>query len=186
MLARCRNKRDPNYGGRGISVDPRWVGDGGFSRFLAEIGPRPSLDHSVDRVDVNGNYVPGNVRWATASEQNSNRRLNRKFTHGGRTLTLGEWATELHMSRGMLSHRLSLGETIGDILSVGRLSPMQRARRKASTSKIEAFGETLTIPEWAARLGADRGTIWLRIKSGWSAERAVSTPVRRKSAERAA
>lgn len=60
-----------NYGGRGISVCSRWLS---FDNFLADMGPRPSPKHSIDRVDVNGNYEPGNCRWATAVEQAANKR----------------------------------------------------------------------------------------------------------------
>lgn len=63
-----------HYGGRGIEVSDEWRGDGGFERFLSHIGPRPSDEHSVDRIDNNGNYEPGNVRWATKSQQVRNRR----------------------------------------------------------------------------------------------------------------
>lgn len=76
MVTRCTNpKRDDwkYYGGRGITVAAEWVGRGGFQRFLAHIGERPE-GLSLDRIDNNGNYEPGNVRWATASEQRLNQR----------------------------------------------------------------------------------------------------------------
>jgi len=62
----------PDYGGRGITMCDEWYED--FNAFLSHIGPRPSSDHSVDRIDNEGNYEPGNVRWATRSEQQFNRR----------------------------------------------------------------------------------------------------------------
>lgn len=78
MLARCRNPRFPGfatYGARGISVCERWLV---FANFLADMGERPSPQHTLDRwPDQAGNYAPGNVRWATAREQRRNQARNR-------------------------------------------------------------------------------------------------------------
>lgn len=75
MKARCSNPnatRYNSYGGRGIRVCTEWVND--FAAFLAHIGPRPSARHSLDRINVNGHYEPGNVRWATVLEQARDKR----------------------------------------------------------------------------------------------------------------
>lgn len=81
MLGRCRRKPGQrefkNYGGRGISVCERWLGLHGFSNFLTDMGQKPSRVHSLDRVDVNGNYAPENCRWATAEMQVNNRTIKR-------------------------------------------------------------------------------------------------------------
>ena len=80
MIIRCENpngKHWQNYGGRGISVSPRWRHS--YDTFLADMGRRPSARHSLDRIDVDGNYEPGNCRWATQSEQCRNWRRNRHF-----------------------------------------------------------------------------------------------------------
>ncbi|EIZ78259.1 hypothetical protein WSK_3141 [Novosphingobium sp. Rr 2-17] len=63
-----------NYGGRGITVDPSWCGKGGFDRFFAHIGAKPDPDLTLDRIDNDKGYVPGNVRWATRQVQFRNRR----------------------------------------------------------------------------------------------------------------
>lgn len=75
MKARCcnlNNKHFKNYGGRGIRVCDRWLDS--FANFLADVGRRPSPNHSIDRINNDGNYEPGNVRWATRHEQNLNKR----------------------------------------------------------------------------------------------------------------
>jgi hypothetical protein len=74
MRSRCRtpsNASYPTYGGRGITVCERWLK---FENFLADMGKRPSLDHSIDRIDPDGNYEPGNCRWLTRAEQNARRK----------------------------------------------------------------------------------------------------------------
>lgn len=77
MKARCFNERHTwyrNYGGRGITVCDRWLGRYGYANFLADMGRRPTLLHTLDRKNNDEDYSPGNCRWATKSEQAFNRR----------------------------------------------------------------------------------------------------------------
>lgn len=77
MKTRCLNPKSTRFdqwGGRGITICPQWLGPNGFTQFLADVGPKPSPSHSIDRIDNDGNYEPGNVRWATPTEQARNKR----------------------------------------------------------------------------------------------------------------
>jgi hypothetical protein len=76
MNQRCRNPSATgykDYGGRGISIDPRWTGKNGFATFVADMGDKPSPTHTLDRIDNDGDYEPSNVRWSTPSEQANNK-----------------------------------------------------------------------------------------------------------------
>lgn len=92
MKMRCNNPSDDayqHYGGRGISVCPAW--NDSFEEFYTHIGQAPSKDHTVDRIDNNGNYEPNNVRWATRKEQAINRRTTELVTIKGIRKPAHEW-----------------------------------------------------------------------------------------------
>lgn len=106
MKARCDNPNDksyPDYGGRGISYHKEWAA---FDAFYSAVGPRPSLKHSLDRINNDGNYEPGNVRWADAQTQSRNRRTSRNLTYQGVTRSIGEWAELLNIDQKVLDNRL--------------------------------------------------------------------------------
>jgi hypothetical protein len=85
MKARCKNEKNPeyfNYGGRGIRVCDRWTQVGGFQNFIQDMNMRPSPKHSIDRINVDGNYEPSNCRWTTADVQAYNKRLLKQNKSG--------------------------------------------------------------------------------------------------------
>lgn len=106
VLARCQINTATgyqNYGGRGISVCKRWKS---FECFAEDMGDPPSSTHTIERVDNNGNYEPGNCRWATRLEQGANKRNNRIVEHGGMSMTVAEWSRRLGVSRPTLIEAL--------------------------------------------------------------------------------
>lgn len=110
MIARCTNPRNPGfakYGGRGITVCQRWLD--GFEYFFADIGPRPSPNHSIDRIDNDGNYEPGNVRWATSYEQRRNTSRSRFYTIGDQTLCMADWAKKSGICPKVVWGRINCG-----------------------------------------------------------------------------
>jgi hypothetical protein len=102
---RCRPQDRPFYANKGIKVYPRW--EKSFLAFLSYIGPKPGRGYSVDRIDPNKGYEPGNVRWATQGEQVRNRKSTRWITMDGRTQCLKDWCDELGIvNRQLASQRI--------------------------------------------------------------------------------
>jgi len=110
---RCYNTKDPNYvryGARGIKMCEEWRED--FSAFLAHVGNRPSSDHSLDRINVNGNYEPGNCRWATWIEQCNNRRGTHRVMVNGTEYSLAELSRASGIKIGTLWSRWKNGRPL--------------------------------------------------------------------------
>jgi len=115
---RCSNPKDKSYhlyGGRGIEC--RFVS---FSEFLECLGRRPSSQHSVDRIDPNGHYEPGNVRWATLIEQANNTRNTVRIEINGVKRTLLEWCNIYDIPRYQFFNRRRMGLSIEEIFSKER------------------------------------------------------------------
>lgn len=118
MKQRCYWVSGPaygRYGGRGIKVCDRWFNS--FENFIKDMGWPPTELHTIDRIDTNGNYEPGNCRWATPKEQASNRRkgkypVNRKgirITCFGVTKSIKDWITESPVGKTAVRSRLAAG-----------------------------------------------------------------------------
>lgn len=107
---RCYNKLNPKYaiyGGRGIAVCDKWVNS--FENFYSDMGDRPTPKHSIDRIDVNGNYEPSNCRWATAKQQANNTRTNRTIQIGSVRMTMAQWGERINMDADLIWKRLKRG-----------------------------------------------------------------------------
>jgi len=110
-----KDKRYPDYGGRGITVCDRWLNS--FENFIEDMGMKPTPIHSIDRINNNGNYEPSNCRWATPKEQARNTRFNRTIEYKGDTMCISEIAEKYGMSHLTLRSRLSSGWSVERALS---------------------------------------------------------------------
>lgn len=133
MRTRCSNPKArwwPRYGGRGITVDVSWET---FEQFLLDMGPRPSPQHSLDRVDNDGPYAPWNCRWATSRQQCRNKSTNHLLTHNGVTLAVVEWSEILGIREDTLLRRIRKGWSAEQTLS----TPLLRKRKAKQLSLLE-------------------------------------------------
>lgn len=168
MLRRCCNphsKSYPDYGGRGISACERWKAS--FEAFFADMGERPSADHSIDRIDNSLGYSPENCRWATRAEQQRNRRDNVYLEHAGKRMMLVDWADEIGMNRMTLGNRIKAGWTAEEAITtpakpcVYRTNPDATVPPKPGDRKYR--GTTWHKPGryWIARIVSERRPIHL-------------------------
>ena len=117
MKRRCINSKRQYYkyyGGRGIAVCDRWLS---FEKFIQDMGERP-YGFTLDRINNDGNYEPGNCRWATSKEQSINKKNNRFYNLGGLVLTLSQWAEQRNILTSTLRERLLRGWSIQDALTI--------------------------------------------------------------------
>lgn len=116
---RTLNPNNPaykDYGGRGIKVCDRWKDS--FENFLADMGERPTKEHSIDRIDNNGDYTPENCRWATRKEQGCNKRTNVLLAYNGEVHPISEWARLLGVTYATIYKRYWRGKSIEEIFNL--------------------------------------------------------------------
>ncbi len=109
MEQRCNNpnrREYKNYGGRGITLCKEWSGRGGFDRFLAHIGPRQDKTLTLDRIDNNKGYEPGNVRWVTRSQNLRNTRITKMVSLWGSKVSLRDIAQVFDIKFETIRHRV--------------------------------------------------------------------------------
>lgn len=155
-----------NYGARGIAVCDRWHK---FRNFVNDVG-YPPAGTQFDRYPNNdGNYEPGNWRWATRKENNRNKRTNRLITIGGVSKVVTDWCIESGISLSGLDNRIRNGETVEQALS----RPADQRIRK-DNRLLDCDGQTKTITEWARCIGVTAAAIRNRLKRGMPPEVALS------------
>ena len=169
MKARCYRPSAYNfsrYGGRGIKVCDRWLNSS--ENFLVDMGLKPGLDYSLDRINNNGDYEPGNCRWATRKEQARNRSYGCRLVKlDGQERTVTEWAELTGINRAIAYNRMTKGWS--EALAL-KTPPIKSAGRPRFISYL---GRTQSISEWAEEYNIARSTLSSRLGRGWSMERAL-------------
>lgn len=164
---RCCNPGNDSYihyGGRGIEVCAEWQDN--FVSFFDHVSKLPHYGekgYTIDRIDNDGNYEPGNVRWATTVEQRRNQRRCRRITIEGETRTAAEWSELSGVDARLIGSRIDSGWSEHDAV----FRPARGPRL------ITANGETHTLTEWAHLIGVPKSTIHCRIARGHSEADAV-------------
>lgn len=133
MKQRCNNPKDPNfhhYGGRGIKIHEEWID---FSVFLRDMGERPSLKFSLDRIDTNGNYEPNNCKWSTMSDQIFNRRSHKRNS-------LGE--VGIRKTKNGKRYQARITHNRKDI-SLGTFDTLEEAKKARQEAELKYYGRTL-------------------------------------------
>ena len=144
MKVRCLNPRSQNYrhyGGRGISVANEWVSS--FYKFFEDVGPRPSAEHSLGRIDNDGNYEPGNVEWQTAKVQANNRRGLHLIRRGGEYLSLSQLSERSGVAVRTIEKRIRSGWPEDRLTS-------PRYTWKQGKKNREGYVRTARSPEYSA------------------------------------
>lgn len=172
MFQRCDNPRNAayiRYGARGIKVCREWYE---FERFLADMGMRPA-GTTLDRIDVNDGYRPGNCRWATAKQQSENKTNNVAITIDGETNPLSVWCEMFGINYKTASNRIRLGWDPVEAVSADlRFDP-----RPFGNIEVLIGGVTRTVNEWCALNGIKYRTAYTRVHSlGWDLQCSVSVP----------
>ena len=153
MRQRCTNPSAPtwaNYGGRGITVAPEWDD---FNTFVRDVGVAPTPKHSLDRINSDGNYEPGNVRWANSRQQARNRRSTRLITFEGITQSIAAWADEKGIPRDTLRARLQTWGVEKALTTpvhqrnAHRAAQKQAAAIAAAEAEVEAARVALAVAE---------------------------------------
>lgn len=168
---RCHSPRDKSYhryGGRGIHMCLRWRDD--FGAFMQDMGPRPTPEHTLERLNNDLGYDPANCAWRLPIVQANNKRNNRFVEVFGRRQTISQWAREMRLAPGLIRQRLECGWTPEEAMSRPDELPQDRCL-------LTAFGKTQTFAQWSAESGIAAELIRGRItKQGWNAERAITAP----------
>lgn len=179
MILRCHDPKNQSfklYGGRGIEVCDRWRRpddpNAGFAAFYGDMGDRPTVGHSLDRIDNDGPYSPENCRWADRREQGNNRRTCRMMTMNGELVPVMVAARSVGLSHACVVGRLNAGWSDEEALR-----PLSNPDRPWTRRVAIIDGEEVPLTQAAKAAGLPYAAVMKRLEQGYSVERALSKPL---------
>lgn len=165
MVRRCydpSHKSYENYGGRGIKICDAWLNS--FETFSTDIGERPSARHSIDRVDNDGDYEPGNCKWSTPREQANNRRSTVYVNAFGECKPLSVFLEDYKIAPSTFFNRVSV---LGWDVETALITEPQ--------GYVMIDGEMERVHEWCKTFGISTNTYKNRVALGWGRVEALTT-----------
>lgn len=177
MRQRCEvpsTKQYADYGGRGIKVCAAWQE---FEPFARDMGEPPTPAHSIDRIDVNGNYEPGNYRWTLRAVQAMNKRTSIFIECRGRRQTVTQWAREVGMKPATLRVRIRAGWPAEEAIFAPLGCRPPKPSYQAPLALLTYEGKTMPVRDWAKEYHLNQELLLERLRKGWTAERALTTPL---------
>lgn len=170
MKQRCLNPKNhdyKDYGARGITVCKEWIED--FTIFIKDMGNKPSINYSIERIDVNKGYFPKNCKWILKIEQPKNTRTTTLFEYNGKKLGLPDWCEELNLNYSMMRHRIyELKISFEDSIKIPIGTKIQKGKQNGELSHSSKLKNedilfirqsTLTRKELSKKFGVGRQNI---------------------------
>lgn len=177
MMQRCYNHNHHNYksyGARGICVCDQWQNVENFISWAHQTYDSEIHQKTLDRIDNNKGYDPGNCKWSTPKEQSNNRRNTLFFTVDGVTKSLSEWCDEYRMPVSVVGSRIRV---MGWDIHKALTTPITHFSDRGAVVEID--GVEKTIKEWCAFYGISRSTVYGRVRRGMDMVNAITTPLRK-------
>lgn len=171
MIGRCERKTDqkyPDYGARGICVCKRWHDFELFYADVSQLANFGNAGYSLDRIDNEGNYELGNIRWATAKQQGRNKRNNHRIEINGEQMTIAQAVEQYQVNEVTILSRIKAGYTNLDLIRAANTAPKEK--NKKCKYFVEYNGRKITVSEAANIAGISYNSMLDRVKRGYCGE----------------
>lgn len=168
IKSRCTNPKASHYeryGGRGVIMCERWLNS--FENFFEDMGKRPSKEHSIDRINNDGNYELDNCRWATNSQQSRNKSPNVYLEYAGISMVQSDWAKRWNITATLIKQHIKSGKSFEQIFN--HFENNNNVKRRYQSF----MGHSRTIADWAKIFGIHKCTFNCRFNKIGNIEKTI-------------